>query len=217
MFPAEQNPRCERVEFELRSSGVKPKQATNALRTGIHTRGYLPHVKRENASYFITFRLADSMPKEVLMKIQAERAEHLSQFHATQQIAKTRTITPAGFSSVVQIERDYYRKVEKYLDKGSGECWLKRPKVADLVRGALRFFEDQRYHLKAWVVIPTMSTLWFGPCLITRSALSSRAGNAIHPAKLINSLTAPARLSGKQSHTITGFGMMRNTPDAVDT
>jgi hypothetical protein len=81
MFPVERNPKSERVQFELRTTGVKP-EAANPLRSGIHTRGYLPHVKREGASYFVTFRLADSLPKEVLLKIQAERAERLQRFHA---------------------------------------------------------------------------------------------------------------------------------------
>jgi hypothetical protein len=61
------------VEFELRATGVTTEES-NPLRSGIHTRGYLPHVKREGARYFVTFRLADSLPKEVLLRIQAERA-----------------------------------------------------------------------------------------------------------------------------------------------
>src|SRR6186713_709476 len=110
MFPAEQNPRIERVGFELRASGVKPTQGSNPLRTGIHTRGYLPHVKRENANYFVTFRLADSLPEEVLMKILAERAEPLTQFDAQQALGTTTSRS----KSLEEIERDYFRKIEQY-------------------------------------------------------------------------------------------------------
>src|SRR5437667_7591758 len=114
MFPAEKNPRTDRVGFELRATGVKPETA-NPLRSGIHTRGYLPHVKREGVSYFVTFRLADSLPKEALLKIQAERAERLTAFYAQQDTAK-KLGTPAPESEVLrQIERDYFRKVEEYL------------------------------------------------------------------------------------------------------
>jgi len=66
MFPAEPNPRLDRARFELRTTGINPEEA-NPLRSGIHSRGYLPHVKREGARYFVTFRLADSLPKEVLV------------------------------------------------------------------------------------------------------------------------------------------------------
>ena len=154
MFPPEQNPRIERVGFELRATGVKPKQFTNALRTGIHTRGYLPHVKREGASYFVTFRLADSLPKEVLMKIQAERAERLAGFYAQKEFPRNAAAAAPGSATLEEIERDYFRKVEAYLDKSFGECWLKRPEIAELVCGAFRYFEGQRYLLKAWVVMP---------------------------------------------------------------
>src|SRR5258708_5421963 len=121
MFPAEKNTRIERVQFALRATGVKP-EAGNPLRSGIHTRGYLPHVKREGASYFVTFRLADSLPKEVLLKIQARRAEGLQRLSAGK---------AAGVSEAREaIERDYRRTFERYLDQSRGECWLRRAGIA---------------------------------------------------------------------------------------
>jgi REP element-mobilizing transposase RayT len=152
MFPAERNPRTERVKFELRATGVKP-EAANPLRAGIHTRGYLPHVKREGASYFVTFRLADSLPKEVLLKHQAERAERLQRFHAQHDAAKKSGGKLPNTELLDEIERDYFRKLESYLDKGAGECWMKRPEIAGLVADALQFFANERYRLDAWVVM----------------------------------------------------------------
>jgi hypothetical protein len=55
----ESNPGLERTHYQLRASGATDETA-NPLRSGIHTRGYLPHVKREGASSFVTFRLADA-------------------------------------------------------------------------------------------------------------------------------------------------------------
>ncbi len=164
MLPAERNPRIERVEFELRATGAKAAQARTLL-SGIHTRGYLPHVKREGATYFLTFRLADSLPKEVLLKIQAERAERLARVY-TQGTAEAQTGIVAPVSSVLEeIQREYFRELEAYLDKGSGECWLGRPEIAGLVAGALCFFDGQRYQLKAWVVMPNHvdAVLWPTP------------------------------------------------------
>ena len=43
------------------------------LEAGFHFRGKLPHLKREGATYFVTFRLADSLPKSVLSRLKAER------------------------------------------------------------------------------------------------------------------------------------------------
>ena len=45
--------------------------------------------------------------------------------------------------------------MEQYLDKGIGECWLRLPEIARVVSGALRFFDRERYFLKAWVIMPT--------------------------------------------------------------
>src|SRR5687767_14689011 len=131
MFPKEPHPRIERVKFELRATGVKPGLA-NPLRSGTHTRGYLPHVKREGARYFVTFRLADSLPKEVLLKIQGERAEALCRFHAQRHAAAKMSAEAPPAAALEQIEREYRRKLERCLDKGLGECWLRRPDIAAL-------------------------------------------------------------------------------------
>jgi REP element-mobilizing transposase RayT len=162
MFPKEQNPRLERVKFELRATGVKP-EAANPLRSGTHTRGYLPHVKREGARYFVTFRLADSLPKEVLLKIQGERAEALVRFHAQRAAAAKLRAKAPPTDTAEQIELEYRRKVERYLDRGLGECWLRRPDIADLVAGALDFFDNERYLLDAWVVMPNHVHVVFFP------------------------------------------------------
>jgi|ERR1051326_8010894 REP element-mobilizing transposase RayT len=151
MFPEEQNPRLKRVGFELRATGIKPEQARD-LRSGIHARGYLPHVKREGARYFVTFRLADSLPREFLLQIQAERAERLKRLchpEADPQNGGGRLRADALF----EIDREYFRKLETYLDKGTGACWLRRAEVAEQVAGALRFFDGERYQLKAWVIM----------------------------------------------------------------
>jgi REP element-mobilizing transposase RayT len=162
MFPAEHNPHLDRVEHELRSSGIKP-EASNPLRSGIHTRGYLPHVKREGASYFVTFRLADSLPREALLKLEAERAERLHCLHAQKDAARKLGPTVVRITEDIEdIERDFRRQIERYLDQSGGECWLRRPEIADCVANAIRFFDGQRYVLKAWVVMPNHvhAVLW---------------------------------------------------------
>src|SRR6266511_3392849 len=161
MLPAEQNPRTDRVKFELRTTGVKLEEA-NPLRSGIHTRGYLPHVNREGARYFFTFRLVDSLPKDVLLKYQAERAERLQRFYAQKEAEKKTGSALCLTDTLDKIERDYFRKLEQYLDKAHGACWLRRPAIADLVADALGFFADERYRLDAWVVMPNHmhAVLW---------------------------------------------------------
>jgi putative transposase len=162
MEPKEENPRLDRVHYELRATGIKP-ETSNPLRSGIHSRGYLPHVKREGATYFVTLRLADSLPKEVLMKFLAEKAERIRRLDLSlacnNGLAKPKPIE----HSEEAIEKDYRRKVERYLDKGAGECLLRRPEIAELLAGAFRFFADERYRLDAWVVMPNHAHAVFWP------------------------------------------------------
>jgi REP element-mobilizing transposase RayT len=151
-----ENPGLERVRHELRADGVR-KVSANPLRSGIHTHGYLPHVKREGAEYFVTFRLGDSLPKEVLIRYEAERAQRLRAVYQ----AKRSDQTTADSEEL--INRDFRRKVERYLDKGAGACHLRRPEIAELVAGALRFFHEQRYLLREWVIMPNHVHVLFWP------------------------------------------------------
>src|SRR5690349_6997866 len=49
------------------------------LISGFHSRDHLPHLKREGASYFVTFRLAGTLPREVLLRFKLERELILAQ------------------------------------------------------------------------------------------------------------------------------------------
>lgn len=43
------------------------------LLTGYHSRGHLPHIKIEGATYWVTFCLHDSLPQKVLRKLEEEK------------------------------------------------------------------------------------------------------------------------------------------------
>jgi REP element-mobilizing transposase RayT len=135
----------------------------------------LPHIKREGARYFVTFRLADALPQAVLLKIQAERAQALTALQAQRDAAKASKTQPPTDNALEKIEREYNRQVELYLDRSCGECYLRRPEIAQEVVGALRFFEGQRYQLKAWVVMPNHvhAVLWPMPNHSLSSILQS--------------------------------------------
>jgi REP element-mobilizing transposase RayT len=166
--PDEPNPGLDRVRHELRATGIKP-EAANPLISGIHSRGFLPHVKREGAAYFITFRLADSLPKEVLLRIEAEMAERLRHCHQARQQGRPTS------DSEEEINRDFRRKVERFLDTGHGACHLRRPDVAELVAHAVQHFEGQRYLLSDWVVMPNHvhAVLWPMPNEVLGEILKS--------------------------------------------
>ena len=121
-------------------------QLPDKLLHGFHSRGALPHLKRKGASYFVTFRLAGTLPVEILLRLKRER-------EAIIQTAMTHN-RPLTWQEERELFNWYSDKVDKYLDAGHGECWLRQPEIAAFVADALRFFPGQRYTLSAWVITP---------------------------------------------------------------
>ncbi len=140
--PDEHRAVIRRFGYAVRSKPAEPanEKRPGDLVAGSHSRSYLPHVKAEGGTYFVTFRLADSLPREVIARL------------------KTRSRASAGKSDDPEAqrtaEREYFRAFEQALDAARGDCWLRRPEVAGLVAGTLRHFDGERYRLSAWAVMP---------------------------------------------------------------
>jgi putative transposase len=183
--PDEPNPGLERVRYQLRSTGVRP-ESPNPLRSGVHSRGFLPHVKREGATYFVTFRLADSLPTTVLLQFEAQRAARLRQLSQPAQAGQRAS------DSEDEINRDFRRQVERYLDQGHGACHLRRPDVAALVAHTLQHFNGERYVLDDWVVMPNHVhvVLWPMPNQLLGEILKSWKQFTSRRARLLAGLAA---------------------------
>jgi len=175
MNTGECNSGLQRVEFALRSYGVS-KTAHSSLRSGIHSRGYLPHVKREGASYFVTFRLADSLPRTVLLEFERKHAEALRRLPAD-----------ATAEQTAEIHRELHRDVERYLDQGAGECHLRRAEIAQMVVEALRHFDGEKYVLESWAIMPNHVhlVLWPMPNVTSSEILKSRKRHTARQANLL--------------------------------
>jgi REP element-mobilizing transposase RayT len=57
----------------------------------------------------------------------------------------------------------FSERVDAFLDAGQGACYLRNPRVADVVSSALQFFEGQRYRQLAWCVMPNHVHTIFSP------------------------------------------------------
>jgi REP element-mobilizing transposase RayT len=95
---------------------------------GWNSRGYLPHFDAPGVQQFISYRLCDAMPAE-----RRSEWEHLL---------------------TIEDERDRFRKIEGYLDKGLGSCALRLPAIAEIVQENLWFHDAKSYRLLAWVIMP---------------------------------------------------------------
>jgi REP element-mobilizing transposase RayT len=108
---------------------------------GWHSRGYLPHFESSRLAQHVTFHLADSLPENALLLLNAE-LKHLP-------------------PEKQDTERRH--QVDAWIDAGHGSCVLSKPGIADVVQGSLFIFDSQRYQLFAWVVMPNHVHVLFEP------------------------------------------------------
>ncbi|MBI5092590.1 MAG: transposase [Candidatus Hydrogenedentes bacterium] len=105
--------------------------------------GNLPHWRQTGTTYFVTFRLGDSIPRAKLEQWEREREEWLAA-HSEPHDARLREEFYVLF-----IER-----FQKWLDAGYGSCVLSKPHVGSIVEEALRFSDGERYALGEHIVMP---------------------------------------------------------------
>lgn len=95
---------------------------------GWHERGYLPHFDAPNVTQFVTFMLHDSFPVTRRPEWETVLKE-----------------------SDVSVRR---RKLEAWLDRGHGGCWMLRKDVASVVEEILLAGDGKNFQLEAWVIMP---------------------------------------------------------------
>ena len=133
------------------SRGTFPKHAKNAIMEngvpwrnaapGWHSRGYLPHFESAEATQHVAFHLADSLPKTVLLRLEAE----LKTFPGEKRDAERR------------------KRIDAWIDAGHGSCILRNPAIAGMAQQSLLRFDAERYRLLAWVVMPNHIHVLFQP------------------------------------------------------
>jgi REP element-mobilizing transposase RayT len=106
------------------------------------TENRLPHWQQSGATYFVTFRLGDALPKRLLTNWEIERQNWLR-------------LNPQPWSQ--KIEQEYHERfsgaIEQWLDAGHGSCLLRGADCASIVANALRHFDGERVALLSFVVM----------------------------------------------------------------
>jgi REP element-mobilizing transposase RayT len=121
----------------------------------VRTRGTLPHWEGTGATYFVTFRLADSLPKKTAGAFEAESRDIVQTAQAMRR--------KLSATEKAKLARLFSEKYERYLDGGSGSCILAKPEVAAIVAETLKHFHEIRYLLFAWCVMPNHVHVVFRP------------------------------------------------------
>jgi hypothetical protein len=117
----------------------------------------LPHIQPEGATFFVTFRLAGSLPVEIVEKLRAEREQadqRLAQI--TDQSERERQADLAS--------RRWFGKWDEFLDQAcTGVRHLANQQIAGMLADSLRYWDGKRYALEAFCIMPTHVHVVFNP------------------------------------------------------
>lgn len=112
--------------------------------TTIHkTRRSLPHWTRDGATYWITFRLADSIPESKMAQWRRKRDQWMK-------------LHPKPWPPHIRREYEFIfgDRYENWLDAGYGSCVLRSPDCRNIVKDCLFRFQHVRVHVHHAVLMP---------------------------------------------------------------
>jgi len=131
--------------------GFNPHAAVRVYRRN------LPHWRQDGATYFFTFRLADSIPRHVLLAWQDEDRLWLAARGVDGPLSQPQWRT--AYESLSENDRTSFerrsaRRLHVELDQCHGACVLRSPIARDLALGALQYFHGERWWLGDVVIMP---------------------------------------------------------------
>ena len=112
----------------------------------------LPHWQQGEVWIFVTWRLADSLPKNVVSRLNEEREIWLKKHPK-----------PWNEETYKEHNRLFTLGFEKLLDQAHGDCLLKNPVTRQIVSDSLLHFQDERYQLNSFVIMPNHVHVLFRP------------------------------------------------------
>ena len=104
------------------------------------TEANLPHWRQKGVTYFVTFRLVDSLPQSKLNRLKIERENWL-----------LNNPKPYDLRQREEFYDLFSVRLEKWLDAGEGKCFLREPACRRFVEEALIHFAGSRYDLGKYV------------------------------------------------------------------
>lgn len=142
------------MKHNERPAGSRRYEKEARLIGATRSRGYLPHKEAEQPIYFVTFRLADSLARELVLRLRRER----------ELLRKARPAVEATADPAYARElRSLLKKAESCLDRGLGACHMRDQRIAKVVADAILRFQGTRYELLAWCVMPNHAHVVFSP------------------------------------------------------
>ena len=115
---------------------------------------HLPHWRISGATYSVSFRLNDSIPKSALEAYKQRKEILLSKLQQHESTAASRSHLAEILAIRTEIGSLYQQLIDTAQNASFGECHLAMEEIASLVENALKHFDGSRYELIAWSVMP---------------------------------------------------------------
>jgi len=141
----------EALDNVITVTGMDPHQPARIYRH------HLPHWRQDGVLYFVTFRLADSIPAHVLKTWEEDRRRWLAVHGITANLspdqwnARYQQI-PEGVRHA--FEHETARRVHVELDRCHGACVLRNREALEILAAALRFHHGKRLYCGDFVIMP---------------------------------------------------------------
>jgi putative transposase len=131
--------------------------AKDRLSYKIDYRRNLPHIQPPGACFFITFRLAGSLPISVQRALRSEAEVQLHNLQAiTDPVERARREYEA--------HRKHFGRWDAALDaESSGPHWLKAQRVAEIVAESIHHLNGRLYYLDSFCIMSNHVHLLFTP------------------------------------------------------
>ena len=109
----------------------------------------LPHIHPRDGIFFITFRLANSLPTNILKKLKEENDSKIKLFEK-----KFNKNNKEFDREKYNLEKRYFAKFDKWLDRSSeGPKWLKDVLIATTIANKIHELNSTRYRLIAYCIM----------------------------------------------------------------
>ncbi len=120
-------------------------------------RRHLPHYQPEEAILFVTFRLANSLPREKIYSLTEER-------EYWKKVLEDPSISPSRRQEALEVLQRMFEKWDDALDAAKyGPQWLRNPEIANLVADSIHYRDGRLYDIYTFCVMPNHVHLVFRP------------------------------------------------------
>ncbi len=107
----------------------------------------LPHYHPADSVFFITFRLANSLPAHIWQELLAERERERRELQGKHSGAAYR-------QALYELEKKHFGRFDTWLDRCTeGPRWLAEERIAQIVAHEIHALDGHRYHLLAYCVM----------------------------------------------------------------